>query len=154
METAPHIRLILWKAARAVDAFDRASIAESGLKPTDFAILEVLLHKGPQLINAIGDKVLLSSGSMTAAVNRLDRAGMVRRVQDPADGRCFHVHLTEDGRRHIRSAYRQHADRLEQLVDPLSERDKRELVRLLKKIGRQADHLNNEQSKKKLPTAV
>ena len=31
METAPHIRLILWKAAKAVEGVDRASIAESGL---------------------------------------------------------------------------------------------------------------------------
>ncbi len=139
METGAHIRLILWKAAKAVEKVDRQSIARTGLKLTDFQILEVLLHKGPLPINTIAGKVLLTSGSMTAAVNRLERRGLVRRVQDPSDGRCFHVHLTADGRRVIREAFAQHRERLENLVRVLSAAERRDIVRLLKKIGMRAE---------------
>jgi hypothetical protein len=46
METAPHIRLVLWKAAKSIDRVDRASITGTGLQFSEFAILEILLHKG------------------------------------------------------------------------------------------------------------
>ena len=67
MATGPHIRLVLWKASKAVEKVDKASIAKTGFGLSDFAIMEALLHKGPLPINQIGDKVLLTSGSMTAA---------------------------------------------------------------------------------------
>ena len=73
METGPHIRLVLWKAAKAVEEIDRASIAQTGLGVSDFAIMEALFHKGPLPVNQIGEKVLLTSGSMTAAVNRIEK---------------------------------------------------------------------------------
>lgn len=141
METGAHIRLVLWKAAKAVEKRDRRSIGRTGLKLTDFQIMEVLLHKGPLPINTIAGKVLLTSGSMTAAVNRLTRKGHVKRVQDPSDGRCFHVHLTVNGRRIIRRAYAQHRRNLEEIVSVLSPSERKELVRLLKKVGLGAEQM-------------
>jgi MarR family 2-MHQ and catechol resistance regulon transcriptional repressor len=141
MENAPHIRLVLWKAAKAVEKVDRTSISETGLHLSDFQIMEVLLHKGPQPINAIGDKVLLTSGSMTAAANRLEKKGLVKRVQDPSDGRCFYVHLTDEGLHTIKKAYRKHEQNLEKIAGVLTPDERDELVRLLKKIGYNAEKL-------------
>lgn len=141
METGSHIRLILWKSAKAVEKLDQESIARTGLSLTDFAIMEALLHKGPMTINRIGDKVLLTSGSMTAAVNRLENRGMVQRIQDPADGRCFFVHLTKTGRKTIQEAFENHQKRLESAVEILDKDERDELVRLLKKLGRHAESM-------------
>ena len=138
METAPHLRLVLWKAAKAVEKVDRASISETGLHLSDFAIMEVLLHKGPLPIKMIGEKVLLTSGSMTAAINRLEKKKFVRRNQDASDGRCFYVHLTEIGRRVIESAYVEHEKKLEKIAGVLTPEERSELVRLLKKMGKHA----------------
>ena len=139
MEKAPYIRLVLWKAAKAIEKIDRASIAETGLHLSDFQIMEVLLHKGPRPINAIGEKVLLTSGSMTAAANRLEKKGLVQRVQDASDGRCFHIHLTSQGLDVIRKAYAVHERNLEKIAAVLTSEERRELVRLLKKIGYHAE---------------
>ena len=141
MKTGPHIRLVLWKAAKAVEKVDKASIAQTGLGLSDFAIMEALLHKGALPINQIGEKVLLTSGSMTAAINRLQKGGLVKRVRDPSDGRYFHVHLTKSGRKIIRDAYRNHQQNLEKIAEILTDEERMELVRLLKKIGFHADNL-------------
>ena len=138
MESGSHLRLVLGRAARAVERVDRASIAGTGLNLSDFAILEALLHKGPLPISRIGEKVLLTSGSMTAAANRLGKRGLVTRVQDTSDGRSFHLHLTARGRRLIEVAFSVHARNLEQMAAVLNAEERRELVRLLKKIGRHA----------------
>ena len=139
MHAAPHIRLVLWKAAKAIERVDQASIAETGLQLSEFAIMEVLLHKGPLPINTIGEKVLLTSGSMTAAVDRLQKQDYVNRVRDPDDGRCFQIHLTNEGERVIHQAYGKHKKNLEKVAAVLTGRERSELVRLLKKIGTNAE---------------
>ncbi len=141
MENGAHLRLILWKTAKAVEKVDRASVKKTNLCLGDFAIMEALLHKGPLPINTIGEKVLLTSGSMTAAVNRLKKRGFVQRVQDASDGRLFHVHLTGSGRNVIEQAYRRHVRNLEKIAGVLTPEERVELVRLLKKIGIHADQM-------------
>jgi MarR family 2-MHQ and catechol resistance regulon transcriptional repressor len=139
METGSHIRLILGRAAKAIERVDRESIAGTGLIASDFGILEALLHKGALPINTIGKKVLLTSGSMTAAANRLIDRGLVQRVKDPSDGRRFHLHLTTSGTKLIKKAYARHARNLDQIASVLTADERGELVRLLKKIGIHAE---------------
>ncbi len=141
MENAPRIRLVLWKAAKAVEMVDRASIEGTGLLLSEFTIMEVLLHKGPLPVNTIGEKVLLTSGSMTAAVKRLENKGFVARIQDSSDGRVFNVHLTDSGREVIEAAFEKHASNLEMIAEVLTAKERNELVRLLKKLGCRAEKL-------------
>ena len=141
METGPHIRLLLWKANKAIEKIERASIEGTGLLLSEFTVMEVLLHKGPLPINTIGEKVLLTSGSMTAAVNRMENKGLVTRVQDPSDHRCFYVHLTNEGARVIREAYAKHARNLEKAAEILTPAEREGLAQMLKKYGRHAETL-------------
>lgn len=149
METGTHIRLVLGRTAKAIERVDRKSIAGTGLNISDFGILEALLHKGPLPINTIGEKVLLTSGSMTAAANRLAEKGLIKRIQDPSDGRCYYLHLTDTGRRLIKDAFDKHAQNLEQIADVLNKVERSELVRLLKKIGRCAQNLDKRRGKRR-----
>lgn len=141
METGTHIRLVLGRAAKAIEKVDRESIADAGLNFSDFSIMEALLHKGPMPINTIGEKVLLTSGSMTAAANRLVKKGFITRIQDPSDGRCFYLHLTKRGRRLIADVFDRHSQNLEKIAAVLNSQERSELVRLLKKIGLHAQNL-------------
>ncbi len=77
--------LVLWKTFRTVELHAVRSIESLSLCPSDFGVLEVLLHKGPMPINTIGKKVLLTSGSITTLVDRLEnatlsRGSMIRRI--------------------------------------------------------------------------
>jgi len=143
MESGAHIRLVLARAAKAIEIFDRDSIAQTGLNISDFAILEVLLHKGPLPVNTIGKKVLLTSGSMTTAANRLVQKGYIKRKQDPTDGRFYFLHLTAAGRRLIQNAYAKHSRNLEMIAEVLTEAERFQLVSQLKKIGRYAQALTS-----------
>ena len=142
METGAHIRLIFGRSYKSLEQVDRASISQTGLNVSDFSILEALLHKGAMPINTIGEKVLLTSGSMTAAANRLEKKGLVERIQDPSDGRCYYLHLTKNGLKLIREAFRRHSDNLEKIFAVLDENEREELIRLLKKIGHQAQSMD------------
>src|SRR6266850_5555421 len=100
-EAATRVWMVLWKASHAIEQNAVRSVSALSLGLSEFAVLEVLLHKGPQPVNVIGKKVLLSSGSITAAVDRLESKNLVRRTADPQDRRARIVHLTETGKQLI-----------------------------------------------------
>jgi len=88
-----HVFLVLWKAARAVEGYAKKSVSGLEMCGSDFAVLEALLHKGPLPINEIGKRVLLTSGSITVAVDRLETKGLVERRAHGTDRRARIVHL-------------------------------------------------------------
>jgi len=134
-----HVFLVLWKAANAVQSFAAMSISELEMCGSDFAVLEALLHKGPLPVNEIGKKVLLTSGSITVAIDRLETKRLVERHAHGTDRRTRGVHLTKSGRKMITRAYADHAADLERLVSAsLTKMERATLIRLLKKIGYQA----------------
>jgi MarR family transcriptional regulator, 2-MHQ and catechol-resistance regulon repressor len=134
-----HVFLVLWKAASAVQAFAEKSISELEMCGSDFAVLEALLHKGPLPVNEIGKKVLLTSGSITVAVDRLETRGLVERRAHDTDRRARIVHLTKEGRKLITRVYAEHAADMERLASAsLTREERKTLISLLKKIGYQA----------------
>ncbi len=134
-----HVFLVLWKAASAVQAYAEKSIGELEMCGSDFAVLEALLHKGPLPVNEIGRKVLLTSGSITVAVDRLEKKGLVERRAHGTDRRARIVHLTREGRKLIARAYADHAADLERLTSAsLTRAERKTLISLLKKIGYEA----------------
>jgi MarR family 2-MHQ and catechol resistance regulon transcriptional repressor len=134
-----HVFLVLWKAARAVQAYAEKSVSELEMCGSDFAVLEALLHKGPLPVNEIGKKVLLTSGSITVAVDRLETRGLVERRAHGTDRRTRIVHLTKAGRKLITRVYADHAADMERLASASLTRDERKtLIRLLKEIGYEA----------------
>ena len=134
-EAATHVWLVLWKAAHAIGQNAMRSVSALGLGSSDFAVLEVLLHKGPQPVNVIGKKVLLTSGSITAAVDRLESRKLVRRTANLTDARGRIVQLTKPGRRLIERAFQKHSRDMEETMAVLRLGEREELIRLLKKVG-------------------
>jgi len=132
---APRLWLVIAKSHRALSLLAEQSIANTGLCLTDFVALEALLHKGPLTISEIQDKVRLASGSMTAAVDRLEKLGLVVRKSSPSDRRARVVELTVQGKRLAASCFERHAKDLEGLMSVLSEREMEQLYGSLKKLG-------------------
>jgi MarR family 2-MHQ and catechol resistance regulon transcriptional repressor len=129
------------KAYRALAQLDAGSIAASGLGLSDFAVLEILLHKGPLPVNTIGRQVMLTSGSITTAIDRLEGKRLVRRQACPNDRRVTYVTLTTKGQTLIRRVFKVHAERLETIFAPLSALERSTLAVLLKKLGKHGESL-------------
>jgi MarR family 2-MHQ and catechol resistance regulon transcriptional repressor len=111
------------------------SIADLGLCLSDFMVLEALLHKGSLTISDIQAKVLLASGSMTAAVDRLEKRGLLVRKTTSADRRARLLELTPAGRLLIDRAFKEHSADLEHAMSVLCEDEKEGLYTSLKKLG-------------------
>jgi MarR family transcriptional regulator, 2-MHQ and catechol-resistance regulon repressor len=134
---ATHVFLVLWKAYRAIFAKSDESRKNLGLGDSDFRVLEVLMHKGLLPVNVIGEKVELTTGSITTAVDRMEAKWLVARKNHPADRRVRIVELTPKGRRLIEKGYAQHEIVMERAMKHLSREDRAVLVDLLKRLGKQ-----------------
>lgn len=145
--SGPQLFLSFWKTSRAVMRADQQSIAALGFNSlSDFAVLEVLLHKGPLPVNTIGEKVLLTSGSITSAVQRLEKQDLVTRVRGEGDARVVVVYLTAAGRTLIEKAFDKHAEHLEEIFADLSEIEKNQFLKILKKVRMKAINQNQKRS--------
>ena len=146
-----HIWLILMKAYRAIQAVAAKSIADSNLCPSDFQILEILLHKGALPVNTIGRKIMLTSGSISTAVDRLEKRKLVRRDPSVDDARVIYVSLTGTGHALIQRIFSRHAQRMEDVFGPLSDEKRQLLEEILKRVGKHAESLRAPQGGIKIP---
>jgi MarR family 2-MHQ and catechol resistance regulon transcriptional repressor len=133
-----HVWLVLMKAfhALAAHAEESLNLSQTGLGNSDFRVLEVLLHKGPLPVNTIGPIVWLTPGSISVAVDRLEKKALVRR-KNTDDRRVRLVELTPKGRALITKISREHAAAMEEAAGVLSKEERLILLRLLKKLTRQ-----------------
>jgi MarR family transcriptional regulator, 2-MHQ and catechol-resistance regulon repressor len=133
--TAAKLWMVFAKAHRSLAAHVEESVARHGLCLSDFMALEALLHKGPLTVGEIRARVLLASGSMTAAIDRLEKMGLVRRGFVESDRRARVIHLTAQGKRLVTKVFEAHSRDLEALMGVLDEEERAELYGLLKKLG-------------------
>jgi MarR family 2-MHQ and catechol resistance regulon transcriptional repressor len=142
---AIHTWLIMLKVFQAIHHLAFPPILKQGLGDSDFRILDVLLHKGPMPVNAIGPKVNLNPGSVSVAIDRLYKKGLVSRVESESDRRIRTVSLTEKGRRVFVPIFRQHAALIKRAFQDVSPKEQRQLEEVLKRIGRRAEELGEQE---------
>src|SRR6201987_1174113 len=140
-----HTWLIMLKSWQSISRYLRPTMSAEGLGESDFRVLEVLLHKGPMPVNAIGPKVDLNPGSVSVAVDRLYKKGLVSREESVSDRRVRTVSLTAKGRGVFVPTFRQHAALIKRAFQDVSPEEQRQMEKVLKKIGRRAEELSEEE---------
>jgi len=147
---ALHAWLIMLKAWQSMSRYLLPALLEEGLGESDFRVLEVLLHKGPMPVNAIGPKVYLNPGSVSVAVDRLFKKGFVSRVESDHDRRVRTVSLTEKGRDMFSPLFRRHTALIKRVFQGVSSEELQQLELQLKKIGKRAESLAEKKSHSQL----
>lgn len=127
--------IVLSRATRAIHDLVEEDIKTYGLNPTEFAVLELLYHKGEQPIQQIGKKVLLSSGSITYVVDKLEKKEYLLRKSCPKDRRVTYAVITKKGTEFMDQIFPTHKEAIETIFNTLSNEEKDDLTHLLKKIG-------------------
>lgn len=139
-ETATSLKLwvVLARAHRAVADHARRDIEGHGLGVTEFAVLEVLHHRGPLPLGEIGERILLTSGSTTYVADKLEERGLISRRACEDDRRVVYAELTTSGREVIERIFPAHAEAIRRAVNGLSPAERQRATELLKKLGRAA----------------
>jgi MarR family 2-MHQ and catechol resistance regulon transcriptional repressor len=134
-DRALRLFVILARCANSVFEHARQDILRHDLKPSEFAVLEMLLHRGPTPLGEVAERVLLTTGSLTHVMDQLEKKGLVRRVPCPNDRRVLYADLTDAGRDKITAIFPSHAESIRRSLAGLSPVEQEEAIVLLKKLG-------------------
>ncbi len=141
-QAALKLFIVLSRAHRAITDRVVEDIKSHGLNTTEFAVLELLYHKGDQAIQQIGKKVLLASGSITYVVDKLEQKGLLVRQPCPSDRRVTYAVITDAGKRLMSDIFPQHRAAIREIFAGLNNQEKESLTELLKKLGFYAENLD------------
>ncbi|MCG1020249.1 MarR family winged helix-turn-helix transcriptional regulator [Sutcliffiella horikoshii] len=135
LDTSLKLFIVLSRAFRAVNDQANQSIQSFNLNPTEFAVLELLYHKGDQPLQQIGGKILLASGSITYVVDKLESKGLLARKACPKDRRVTYAQITEDGKKLLQEIFPKHEQHIHDLLHGLTQQEKEQAIELIKKLG-------------------
>ncbi|MGD6964820.1 MarR family winged helix-turn-helix transcriptional regulator [Rossellomorea vietnamensis] len=135
IEQSLKLFIVLSRAYKAINEDVQVFIQNNGLNMTEFAVLELLYHKGDQPLQQIGGKILLASGSITYVVDKLEKKGLIRRVACPNDRRVTYAQITEEGKDFIAELFPRHEQQIHKLMSVLDNEEKDTAIELLKRVG-------------------
>jgi MarR family transcriptional regulator, 2-MHQ and catechol-resistance regulon repressor len=133
-----HLIIALGRALQAMKRHVQPHLVEAGLAMTEFAVLEVLYHKGPLRLGEIRDRILVTSASTTFVVKKLEERRLIRRRASTEDSRVVFGELTAKGRALIDEVFPEHVRRLQHASAGLTVSEKHEVSRLLRALSRYA----------------
>ena len=125
----------IWRLARHLDRARAAAFAAPGLEPWEFDVLSALRREGPPHQLSPGrllQDTMVTSGTMTNRIDRLEAAGLVRRRPDPQDKRGVLVSLTSEGRERVDAALDALLNREQALLTGLNAEQRQSLADLLR----------------------
>lgn len=108
-----------------------------GLQSGEFDVLATLRRSGePYALTPtiLYDAAMISSGSMTNRINRLEQEGLVERLANPDDGRGFLVKLTDKGYKLIESILEPYIACQQKIIDCLDQQEQKYLTLVLEKL--------------------
>lgn len=123
--------------ARCYQAFQRASdahIRHSGLTPPQFDIVVTLGNTDGMTFKELGSRTLITKGTLTGVVDRLEARGLVARAASPTDGRSTLVRLTPEGEHLFQRVFEPHLAFLAPAFESLPECGRKELEKRLRQL--------------------
>jgi DNA-binding MarR family transcriptional regulator len=123
------------------------TLADQGLTVEEWTVMNKLHQAGPSFSLSPGQlarRLELTSGAMTARLDRLEEAGLVRRRPDPEDRRGLKIELTEAGMRKYQEAIGAQAEKEAFVAAALSDQEKDELNALLRRLMLQFERTESE----------
>ena len=127
------------------------TLAEHDLSYEEWDVLGALRRAGPPFRRSAGELAKLSelsSGAMTNRLDRLEKAGLVKRLADPNDRRGVLVELTKGGSKKWLDSTGAEAAREALIAAALNDREKEQLNALLRRLMLEFERREGKQSKK------
>ena len=124
---------------RAVNKIDGRTIKivkQYGLSLGQFAVLEALYYKGDMTVGQVQEKILSTSGTIPVIIKNLEKSGYITHRADECDKRKCILHITDKGADLIKQVFPENKEMIINSFNNLSDNEKDELLRLLKKLGK------------------
>ncbi|KWX76324.1 MarR family transcriptional regulator [Paenibacillus jilunlii] len=128
--------VVLSKAYKSLMDHAVKDMKSHGLASAEFMVLEVLYHRTRIPLQQIGEKILVTSGSITYNIDKLEKRGLLKRVPCSEDRRVTYAEITDAGRELFDDIFPRHVSSIHSLMSGLNQEEKSQAIQLLKKLGK------------------
>jgi DNA-binding MarR family transcriptional regulator len=125
------------RLSKHLDRSIQETVLDFGLNGGEFDVLATLLRSGqPYQLSPteLFNTLMISSGTITHRIDRLEQVDLVKRIPDPSDRRGTLVQLTDKGFNAIEQAIEAHVANGHRLIAVLEEAERKVLTQLLRKL--------------------
>ena len=131
-----HLLLVkeLVQAYQAFEMHSGAHIKEMGLTTTQFDIVATLGNQPPMTCKELGEKTLVSKGTMTGVLERLETKGLIEKFMNADDGRSYKIGLSKSGDRLFKRVFPEHVEYLGRSIGKLSKKEIEHAVTVLREV--------------------
>ena len=124
----------LARAYQAFSSYSEAFVRQYDLTPAQFDVIATLGNTSGMSMGEIGDKTLITKGTLTGVVDRLEKKGLVTREVPPENRRSVVVHLTTEGERTFSAVFPAHIGDIHQHLSALDASELKLLQVLLSRV--------------------
>jgi MarR family 2-MHQ and catechol resistance regulon transcriptional repressor len=129
----------LMRASESLNARILRHLSNYGISSSQFAVMEILKHLGPQCQRDLGSKMLKTAGNVVMIIDNLEKRGLVKRDREGKDRRYVNIQLTQKGKKLIQEILPKHVDGIVKEMNILNKIEQEELGRLCRKLGLQIE---------------
>lgn len=131
-----HLLLVkeLVQAYQAFEMYSGAHIKEMGLTITQFDVVATLGNQPPMTCKELGEKTLVSKGTMTGVLERLEAKGLIEKLMNTDDGRSYKIGLSKSGDRLFKKVFPEHVEYLGKSISKLSKKEIEHAEKVLREV--------------------
>lgn len=129
------------KSSQSVQKLIKQDFLKKDINLNEYAVMELLYHKGDQPIQAIGRRILLGSGSITYIIDKLEDKGFLYRRPCPKDRRKMFACITESGKGYMDTRVVEQEGLINSIFDEWNDDEVEDAINLLKRIDTRAESL-------------
>lgn len=135
----PVVRELI-ESARGFERCSAAHVRELGLTPPQFDIIATLGNTAGMSCKELGQKTLITKGTLTGVLDRLEGKGLLERIPSPADGRSWITRLTPAGQTLFEEIFPPHIAHLAPMFDSFSDAELDTMRRQLRRLREAFEH--------------
>lgn len=124
----------LVRTYQAFADYSEDHIRQLGLTAPQFDVISTLGNTPGMTMGQIAEKTLVTKGTLTGIIDRLEKKGLVRREVPPANRRCFIIVLTQEGEQVFNSAFPAHIAYLKERFNQLNDSEIEDIRSAIKKL--------------------
>lgn len=134
MNFLPALRNLV-SAYQAFERYSAPDVKAMGLTTTQFDVIATLGNQPPMTCKELGEKTLVTKGTLTGVLERLEVKGILERKLNPEDARSQMIGLTKEGQALFEKVFPVHLQHLEKAFSKLSEKQLAEVTKSLQAIN-------------------
>ena len=119
-----------------LSSWEESVVRGTGLSTTQAHTIEIVGHAGKIKMKDLAEKTGVTTGTLTVAVDRLEKKNLLKRVPHEKDRRSYLIVLTTEGNKYFNQHHNFHIKMTEELISCLTEKEQADFSEIIKKINK------------------